>query len=128
MVKNPKRGKMPLREAYPTLSNLIGAYLHQDWLHVYDWEDKKQHYQPVVRFFKTHNPPSFVDQATNELKQFLAEEHDEEHLEDYLYHHFVLGLNISYLNITNKEWLEDVLKILEEPMEKTKKEWIPNES
>jgi CdiI immunity protein len=115
---------MTLREKYPKLSNLI-AYLNQDWLHDYNWENKSPHYYPVIRFFKTHNPQTTVEQATRELKAFLAEGHDEEHLEDYLHHHFALGLNVPYLKITYQNWLKDVLKILEEPMEKTKKEFIP---
>ncbi len=116
---------MDLREKYPKLANLIGGYLHQDWDLNYDWEGKEQHYHTVIRFFKTHNPQTTIEQATRELKAFIAENHDEEHLEDYLYHHFVLGTMPSYWGFTFRGWLEDVLKILEEPMEKTKKEFIP---
>ena len=124
MVKNPKRGKMTLSEAYPALRNVIG-YLHQDWDLDYDWIDKERHYHMVIRFFKTNNPTDWVAQATRELKQFLAEGHDEQHLEDYLYHHFFLGTMPSYWGLTFQGFLEDILKILEEPMEKTKKEFIP---
>lgn len=116
---------MSLRGKYPALSNLIGAYLHQDWKHDYEWSEIKVHYHPVIRFFKTHNPSEWVEQATEELKKFLAEGHDEEHLEDYLYHHFVLGTMPSYWGFTFRGFLEDILKILEEPMEKTRKEFIP---
>jgi CdiI immunity protein len=124
MVRNPKSGMMSLNEAYPALNNVIG-YLHQDWEYDYDWNGKESHYHPVIRFFKTHNPPNWVEQATQEWKQFLAEGHDEEHLKDYLHQHFILQMSVSYFGISYQEWLEDVLKILEEPIEKTKSEFIP---
>lgn len=116
---------MDLREKHPKLANLIGGYLHQDWEYDYDWKNTESHYAPVVRFFKTHNPQSTIEQATIELKEFLTLNLDEEHLEDVLHHHFVLQMSVSYWNLTYREWLEDVLKILEEPVEKTKKEFIP---
>ncbi len=115
---------MELNQKYPKLSNLIG-YLHQDWKDDYDWKDNKIHYHPVVRFFKTHNPQTTVEQATRELKAFLAENHDEQHLEDYLYHHLVLGTMPSYWGLNFNNFLKDLLRILEEPMEKTKNEFIP---
>jgi CdiI immunity protein len=124
MVRNPKSGKMSLDEAYPALNNIIG-YLHQDWKDDYNWEGNNFHYHPVIRFFKTHNPPNWIEQATKELKEFLAEEHDEEHLEDYLYNHFILGTMPSYWGFTFEGFLQDMLKVLEEPIEKTKKEFIP---
>jgi CdiI immunity protein len=116
---------MGLREKYPKLCNLVGGYLHQDWKDDYDWEGKDFHYIAVIRFFKTHNPQSTVEQATRELREFLALNFDEQHLEDALYNQFALGTMPSYWGFTFRDWLEDVLKILEEPMEKTKKHFIP---
>jgi hypothetical protein len=78
-----------------------------------------------VRFYKTHNPPSSVEQAARELKEFLALNFDEERLQDALNHHFVMGMSVSYWGLTFRGWLEEVLKILEEPMGQTKKQFIP---
>ena len=115
---------MELRNRYPKLTSLLGGYLHQDWKECYLW-DGKPHYAPIVRFFKTNNSQSTVQEAATELKDFLSKEYDEERLEDALYHHFILGLMPSSWGMTFKEWLEDILKILEEPIEKTKKQYIP---
>jgi len=115
---------MDLTEKYPALTNVIG-YLHQDWKDDYDWGEIGIHYHPVIRFFKTHNPIDWAEQATRELREFIDLNLDEKHLEDALYHHFVLGTMPSYWGFSFREWLEDVLKILEEPMEQTKKHFIP---
>ncbi len=74
---------------------------------------------------KTNNPPASVGQAARELSEFLASGFDEEKLEDALYHQLGLGIMPSYWDLTFRGWLEEVLKILEEPMEKTKKQFIP---
>ena len=116
---------MGLRERYPKLANLIGSYFHQDWKLGYFWGEDEPHYAPVVRFYKTHNPPPSVEQAAREFKEFLALDFDEGRLEDALYHHLGLGVMPSHWGLTFRGWLEEVLKILEEPMEKTKKQFIP---
>lgn len=114
-----------LSRAYPRLNNLFGAYLHQDWEYGFNWENHESHFRPVIRYFKTHNSPAVVEQATTELKQFIAERHDENQLDEYLSNDFGLEILPSYWGFTFQGFLEDVLKILEEPMEKTKREWIP---
>ncbi len=116
---------MELRERFPAFGNLIGSYLHQDWKDDYYWDNNNFHYASVVRYFKTHNPTLWIEQTVHELKELLALGLDEERLEDALYNHFALGTMPSYWNMTFKQWLEEVLKILEEPMEKTKKQFIP---
>ena len=116
---------MGLRERYPKLANLLGSYFNQDWELGYFWGEHEPHYAPVVRFYKTHNPPASVEQAARELKEFLALGFDEERLGDALQHHFVMQMSVSYWGLTFRGWLEEVLKILEEPTEKTKKQFIP---
>lgn len=116
---------MGLRDRYPKLANLLGAYFNQDWKYGYFWGEHEPHYAPVVRFYKTNNPPASVGQAARELKEFLALDFDEEKLEDALYHQLGLGVMPSYWELTFRGWLEEVLKILEEPPEQTKKQFIP---
>ena len=113
------------KSKYPKLKNLIGGYFHQDWEHSYDWKNQEPHYAPVVRFFKFHNPTSTTKQVISELKHFLALGLDEKTLDKVLEDVFILGVHIPYWKITHEKWLKDILNILEEPMEKTKKEFIP---
>lgn len=112
-------------EKYPKLKNLIGGYLHQDWEHGYDWAENEPHYAPVIRFYKTHNPSATVQRAESELKNLLSLDLDEDTLEKILENTFILGVYVPYWKITHRDFLEDVLKILEEPMEKTRKSFIP---
>jgi CdiI immunity protein len=115
---------MSLTKNYPALTNLFGGHLHVDWKDCYLW-DKEPHYADIIRFFKVHNSEETVINAPQELREFLSKEYDGEKLEDALHNHLILGLLPSYWNLTYQEWLEDVLRILEEPMEVTKKQYIP---
>jgi CdiI immunity protein len=114
---------MELSEKYPKLANLMGAYFNQDWHLFYLW-DIEPDYPPVVRFYKVHNPQSSLTQLIKELKEFLSKGYDESALEDAM-DDLVMELNLPHWKLTYQEWLEDVLRILEEPMEVTKKQYIP---
>ena len=114
---------MELTEKYSALANLMG-YFHQDWKDCYLW-DEEPDYPAIIRFYKTNNGVNWVNQTTIELKEFLSKEYDETTLKEALYRHFVMQLHLPHWNLTYREWLEDVLKILEEPLEVTKKNYIP---
>lgn len=116
---------MTLQSKYPKLRNLIAAYFHQDWKYDYDWSNYPLAFEPVVRFFKMHNPLETTDQATRELKEFLALSFNEEQLESVLDDEFGLCLRPEYFKLTHEQWLKKVLEVLEEPMEKTKQKFIP---
>jgi hypothetical protein len=114
---------MDVSEKYPELGDLV-IYFHQDWKECYLW-DEEPDYPPIVRFYKVHNPQSSLGKAIMELKELLSKGYNEPHLKDIIYGEFSMNLHLPHWNLTYKEWLEDVLRILEEPMEKTKKQYIP---
>jgi CdiI immunity protein len=115
---------MELSEKYPALANLVGGYFHQDWKECYLW-DSNPDYPPIVRFYKTNNGIDWVNQTIAELKEILSKDYDESTLKTIIYRKLHMNLHLPHWNLTYKEWLEDVLRILEEPMEKTKKQYIP---
>lgn len=114
---------MDLSKKYPELSDLM-IYFHQDWKDCYLW-DEEPNYPPIVRYYKVHNPKRSLEEVTVELKEFLSKGYDESKLKAIIYGEFSMNLHLPHWNLTYKEWLEDVLKILEEPMEVTKKQYIP---
>lgn len=117
---------MNFEEQYPSLDEVFG-FFNQDWYHTYKWDGKEPDYQAVIRFCKVVESDELVEKAIEELKDLI--EFGKDFDEDYWYDYFMHGSSLGYYppggNQTYREWLEDVLKILEEPMEKTKKEFIP---
>ncbi len=114
---------MDLSKKYPKLSNLV-IYFHQDWKECYLW-DEEPDYPPIVRFYKLNNPKSSLEMVIKELKELLSKEYDESKLKAIIYGEFSMNLHLPHWNLTYQKWLEDVLRILEEPMEKTKQQYIP---
>jgi hypothetical protein len=109
---------------FPELFQFVGLF-NQDWKDMFDWQGSNPHYAPVVRFYKTHNPLSFTQQTTREVKNLLMLNVEEDYLKEILLNEFALCIRPNYWNLTYREWLENILTILEEPIEKTKKEFIP---
>lgn len=111
-------------ENFPELYQLLGGLFHQDWLHVFDWKGQESSYEGVIRYFKNRNEETAVNQWKDELRGFLNLKLSESEMEDVMDE-----WNIAYYpyggNLTYIEWLQGILKILEEPIEKTKKEFIP---
>jgi len=105
------------------MANLMG-YFHQDWKDCYLW-DEEPNYPAIVRFYKTNNGTSWVNQTITELKEFLDKNYDESTLKNIIYRQFHMNLHLPHWNLTYRQWLENVLSILEEPMEVTKKHYIP---
>ena len=116
---------MDYREKYFDLYQLFGGYLNQSWKEIYIWEDRKPAYQPLIRKYKTESER--VDKAIAELKEVIALDNnfDEEEWRNILTWGLSLGLRPKGFGLTPRQWLEDVLEILEEPMEETRKHWIP---
>lgn len=116
---------MDYREKYHNLYQFFGGYLNQSWIHIYLWEGKEPTYQPIVRKYKTES--GRVDKTINELKEVMALDNnfDEDDWMEILTWGLSLGFYPPGNEQTYKEWLEDVLKILEEPMEESRKKFIP---
>jgi hypothetical protein len=112
------------QEKFPELHQFLSGLFHQDWLHVFDWKGQKPNYKGVVRDAKTRENEAYLGRCKRELKDFLNLELTESEVEDVMD-----DWNIAYYpyggNLTYIEWLRDVLEILEETSEKTKKEFIP---
>ena len=115
---------MNYSEKYENLYQFFG-YFNQDWLHVYNWEERKPAYQPVVRKYKTESKR--VGQTISELKEIMqiGKNFDYDSWVDVLTYDLGLAFRPKGFGLTHQEWLADVLKILEEPMEETRKHFIP---
>jgi CdiI immunity protein len=115
------------RDSHFDLYQLFGGYLNQSWIDIYIWEGKKPSYQPLIRKYKTEDTQEGIDKTIAQLKDIMkiGKGMSEDDFSDSLY----LGLSLGYYppgdDLTHEQWLEDVLKILEEPMEETLKHWIP---
>jgi len=118
---------MDYNEKYHNLYQLFGGYLNQSWLDIYIWEGREPTYQPIVRKYKTEFPKEDIEKTIAELKEVIALDNnfDEEDWREVLSWGLSLGLRPRGFGLSPREWLEDVLNILEEPMEISKKGFIP---
>jgi len=93
----------------------------------FEWRGRKPNYQEVIKYIKTQDSPTVNKKAPDELREFLAlsRDWDENTLDDVLGDDFGNCLFAPAYGVKYREFLESILEILEEPMEKTKSEFIP---
>lgn len=112
---------MDYNKEFPNFGYVLG-YFHQSWSAVYDWRDEKPSFESVVRYCKTHNGLNRISLAAQEGAKLLRIPLNEEDFEEAVDEFTTSGF--SPLD-TYRQFFERVLEILEEPMEKTQKEFIP---
>lgn len=118
---------MDYYESHHELFQLFGGYLNQSWLDIYIWDGREPSYSTIIRKYKTEDSKEGIKKTISELKNIIgiAKHYDEEKWGNILTWELGLGYDPSGDNLTYREWLEDVLKILEEPREETLKHFIP---
>lgn len=112
---------------FPNLKYLLVAYFHEDMFDGFDWKGTKSQYQSLIRYFKTQDSSVRNQKTPNELKEFLklSQNWNEDKLSDVLGEDFSCMYNAPFFKMTYREFLKGILQILEEPIEKTKSEFIP---
>ena len=113
---------------FPQVRKILAAYFHEDMFDGFEWKETKPNYKSVVRYIKSIQQPEYLLQKITELREFLkiSKEWDEDQLDDVLTDDFGNCLFAPGYEMTYREFLEGILEILEEPMEKTRSEFIPN--
>jgi CdiI immunity protein len=84
---------------YPTLSQLFGAYFHEDW------QDFHSDWQSVVKEFAKYYSP---ESGTRELDQIIQSKMIEAEIEDLLDHGFSAGILPRVIGLGNREWLQQL--------------------
>lgn len=114
-------------ETHKYVFKLFAGYLNQSWKEIYIWDGQEPSYPPVVRKLKTELSGEELEETVKQLKEVITagKDSDEEGWMDIL----TWDLNLGYYppgdGLTYEEWLEEVLKILEEPIEEISKHFIP---
>lgn len=99
----------------PKLRNLLAAYFYPYWEADYDWQGRSPDFKEVVQFYKVHNPPGTVAQATEELRKFLSMSLNDVDLREAISGIGVFSNPRAFGAETYRQWLESILKILEDP-------------
>lgn len=115
------------RKTHFDLYQFFGGYINQSRVDIYIWEGNKPNYQPVIRKYKTEDTQEGITKTVVQLKDIIqiGKTMNDEDFSDFLYMELSVGYYPPGDNLTCEQWLEDVLKILEEPMDETLKHWIP---
>lgn len=109
---------------YPNLSELLN-FLHQDWKIMFEWEGSKPDYQMAIRKLKVANLPDVRQKITSELTKIISCNFDEEKLEEIVNDEFGSAFYPPGVGLSYQNWLNEILRIFEEPIEKTKGEFLP---
>lgn len=112
-------------EKFPELYQYLAGLFHQDWKDVFDWKEQKYSFEAVVRYFKVRSSQNYRQQELRELKEFLNLGLETDDVTRIIKTEWGIAFRPAYINLTHKQWLERILEILEEPMEETKKHFIP---
>ena len=112
-------------EKFPEFYQFLGSYFHQDWKDFSDWKGQNPCFEGIVRHFKLIDSKSKAKEELTELKDFLSLGLTENEIEQILRTDWGIAFRPAYINLTHKAWLERILEILEEPIEETKKHFIP---
>ena len=118
---------MSYYESHRSLSELFSGYLNQDWKEIYAWNGTEPNYQSILRKYKTEDSVEGIKKTIAELKDLITicENFNYDQWVETLSYDLGLGLRPKGFDLSHKEWLEDVLKILEEPIEETLTHFIP---
>lgn len=103
------------RKQFRGLGNLLGGFFHQDWKEVIDWREEVPTYQGIVVFYKTIATPLELQTTREQLRNFLAMPFDEAALEEVVRKDFHTSYYPPSDGQTYRQWLTDVLRLLEEP-------------
>ena len=107
------------RFKFPELYQFFGGYFYQGWSTDYRWEGVKPSFSAVVRHFKAVNPPVTVGRLRNELEDLLSLGLEESSLENVL-NELGNDFNTSSEALGNRQWLENILLILNESPTKSR--------
>ncbi len=118
---------MSYYETHQYLFKLFAGYLNSDWKEIYLWGSQEPSYPPIVRKLKIELSKEEIGETIKQLKEIIivGKNSDNDGWMDILTWDLNLGYYPPGVGQTYEEWLSDVLKILEEPMEETQKNFIP---
>ncbi len=125
MPKKVENGKYS--KQFPQVRKILAGYFHEDMFDGFDWSGNQKNYKSVIRYIKSIQSEEYLSAKINQLKEFLAlsQDWDEDKLSGVLGEDFSCMFYAPFFKMTYREFLEGILEILEEPMEKTKSEFIP---
>ena len=106
-------------DKFHALGQFLGAYFHQDWMHIKvrpDWTLENADADSVVRWFIASEPASSVRKAAEEIEELLSLGMDESQLEQAIFE----DLGSYYLptadGMSYNEWLRHVHGLLVEAL------------
>ena len=126
MTEPTKVEKGKYSKQFPNLGYILG-YFHEDMFDGFEWNGRQPNYEGVIKYIKTQDSLTVNEKAPSEFREFLSlsQNWDEDKLSDVLSEDFVCMYRAPFFKMTYREFLEGILEILEEPMEKIKSEFIP---
>lgn len=115
---------MDYHKEFFEISGLLMTF-NQDWVPSYDWKGREPTFQPIIRYFKTTEDEETVNKLIYQLERLLALPLDEDEFERVVGEELGSEYTPQSQGLNDRQFLEESLKILKEPMEETKIHFIP---
>lgn len=111
-------------QKYPNIKNLLGL-LHQDWKLMFEWEGNQPDYKAAIRKLNAESEQEVRRKYVAELQDLVNLNYDEDLLREIVNRSFRSAFYPPGIGLSYQQWLEEILKLLREPNEKAKKEFLP---
>lgn len=86
---------------------------------MFEWEGNQPDYRTAIKKLKAANSPEVRDEITSELKDLISSNSEEVRLEEIINDDFGSAFYPPGVGLKYQEWLEDILRIFDEPLDKT---------
>jgi superfamily I DNA and/or RNA helicase len=101
------------------------GYFCQYWVVFYEWGGREPTFQAVIRSFKTENSIEVIEKLAFEIEKFLVLPLNREEFNSVVVEELGSELIETIDGFDRRQFLEESLNILKEPMEETKKHFVP---
>ena len=109
---------------FDEIRGLWGCF-NQDWVESYVWEEREPTFEPVVRYHKINNSEETIDKLIMQIQKLLALQLEERDFNKIMTEELWAEYTPRSQGFTKRQFLEQSLKILKEPIAETKKHFIP---
>lgn len=100
---------------YYELGQFLGAYFHQDWMHIKirpDWSPESADAESVVRYFIDESSPEILKNVADDIDELLAVGMSEEELQQFLYRELGSYYLTTADGVSPGDWLRSVRELL----------------
>ena len=104
-----------MKEKNQELYTLFAGYLHQGWEDQYVWEENEDvHFKAAIEAYKEDSSSEHIEKTIKQLKALINKNYTDNILEEIMIYQLSTFIDPQGFGFSNKSFLIEVLKLLEE--------------